>query len=616
MKRDYFFSSRSANICSVLEKFELPKEDSCWLQCVNPQFNSFIDWVKCTKTFLTKILSQMSASHKEVFVVCLFSNESLDKIGELMKDIYAAMHGISQFVVIYTDEQILKELVKSVKILSSDKKWNNYVVKMNNWEDMNPFIDELCFGTQQTEITVPLTNGMSCTIKPQVAEFFVDSKLEVIGINKCHNLDESNAEGAIEKYLQGHATWPDWDVFHYDSWKHRPNHVMSGIIRREIVDRILRDVKQLAKKEFRCVALKKLLHQPGAGASTAAMNALWDLRKEFKSVRINGDDFGDLDRRRVQLDNLSKQIIFLRSLGEPKTVEKGFTACNPVFILLDNANKDLAIAFRKSLEDYVQGKGIIYQFTMFIILYLVQKVDITFRPEDESKADPSDTLVMKQELSLSEKESFQKFLTQGKIEPTKMLEFVIMANNFESTPYVKQTVKNTLKSIHTHQNQEKLLLYLSLLKNYVGMSLPVDHCRYLLEGFPKQSVIDHGPPPINLLSSLSSQAKILLSQRTRYIDFFSERIKTQVLEFSHLPAAKEVLLYLKKDKKLPDILSNLLAEVPSSNAEKNLEEYIFFCTRMILSKTLFYHSTGRWDAMGHFHPKPKLDRTVFSIFTY
>jgi hypothetical protein len=67
---------------------------------------------------------------------------------------------VSQFVVIYTDEQILKELVKSVKILSSDKKWSNYVVKMNQWEDLNPFMTELCSGTQQTEITVPLTNGM------------------------------------------------------------------------------------------------------------------------------------------------------------------------------------------------------------------------------------------------------------------------------------------------------------------------------------------------------------------------------------------------------------------------------------------------------------------------
>ena len=53
------------------------------------------------------------------------------------------MHGVSQFVVIYTDEQILKELVKSVKILSSDKKWSNYVVKMNQWEDLNPFMTEL-----------------------------------------------------------------------------------------------------------------------------------------------------------------------------------------------------------------------------------------------------------------------------------------------------------------------------------------------------------------------------------------------------------------------------------------------------------------------------------------
>jgi len=41
-----------------------------------------------------------------------------------------------------------------------------------------------------------------------------DLKLEVIGMNKCHFLNESDAEDAIEKYLQGHATWPAWDVFH------------------------------------------------------------------------------------------------------------------------------------------------------------------------------------------------------------------------------------------------------------------------------------------------------------------------------------------------------------------------------------------------------------------
>ena len=75
----------------------------------------------------------------------------------------------------------------------------------------------------------------------------------------------------------------------------------------------------------------------------------------------------------------------------------------PLLILLDNASDKIAKNLRKCLEDRVAEKEIWYSSTMFLVLYVVRKVDTLSMMQDNLGQEKIDTIFMKQELSKHEK---------------------------------------------------------------------------------------------------------------------------------------------------------------------------------------------------------------------
>ena len=78
----------------------------------------------------------------------------------------------------------------------------------------------------------------------------------------------------------------------------------------------------------------------------------------------------------------------------------------PLLILLDNASDKIAKNLRKCLEDRVAEKEIWYSSTMFLVLYVVRKVDTLSMMQDNLGQEKIDTIFMKQELSKHEKNHF------------------------------------------------------------------------------------------------------------------------------------------------------------------------------------------------------------------
>jgi hypothetical protein len=491
-----------------------------------------------------------------------------------MQDIYCNEHGVKSFVCIYSDNDVYTKFLKVREIidLSGDESWRNCVVKLTNWEVINTFICEICTPSNVNGTKVPTTNGLSYTIKTQVIENFAQCGIEVVGINQCENLSPEIAEESLIEYLRGNATWPSWSAFYFSDWSNNPmpNHLKSVIIRRKVVDKILNDIKAIAKMPKKNVALKKLIHQPGAGASTVAMHVMWELRSSFKCVRIDADCFiKDPESQNERMNIIAGNIILLRSFGESDSCVAGLSICKPIFILLDNANEKTAKALRQNLEDIVNARGIKYCTTQFIILYLEQKVDVSHKTE---VCDQLDLIIIKQELDKSEIQLFDKKLNELKNEgevvaPAEMLEFVIMAHNFQDCEYVTGVVRDALRTTKEYRPlQTNLLLYLSVLKYFMNLSLPANICKSILDeqtDFEGRNKNSNAVPTVSVLTSLCPEAKLFISEKNRVYACYhadGKKIKTKTLEITHAPVARQIYLNLAEKRKLSTILEDFLDE--------------------------------------------------------
>ena len=83
---------------------------------------------------------------------------------------------------------------------------------------------------------------------------------------------------------------------------------------------------EIHRRKRKTVTKVNLLHQPGSGGSTLAMQVLWDLRKDFLCAKLK-----DIE---TDSNAIAKDVINLASVQNIKQ-NKG----KPILLLLDNAYK-------------------------------------------------------------------------------------------------------------------------------------------------------------------------------------------------------------------------------------------------------------------------------------
>ena len=210
----------------------------------------------------------------------------------------------------------------------------------------------------------------------------------------------------------------------------------------------------------------------------------------MRCMAIDGKRF--LNGERVdttKVERVADCISSIRSNGEDPEVAKGHQLskkrkCATVLIFLDNANDVLAKVLSTKLEQNSRKEGILYESTMFILMYTCSLVELqTFTPK-ESAVDlqTNDDCHIVQKMNLNEQRLFQSRLNilieKCNCNVEDMLSFVIMAENFdENSPYVKKVVQDALMDVHLYSKQKDLLLYLAILKWYGNFGLPFKHCQ-------------------------------------------------------------------------------------------------------------------------------------------
>ncbi|XP_064827455.1 sterile alpha motif domain-containing protein 9-like [Oncorhynchus masou masou] len=235
----------------------------------------------------------------------------------------------------------------------------------------------------------------------------------------------------------------------------------------------LRELIKLQRQGSWSVNSVKLLHQPGSGGTTLAMQILWDLRKELRCAILvdPSSDKKDMGKQ-VQKDPLSdtriiaKQVVELFATGDPENQ-------NTVLLLQDNEH------LRDHLQDFlireITEQKISAKFPVVIVLQCIRSTCIIDDEEDESRTEAD--LLLKSRLSDKEKTSFvskEKLVQRHhRDEMGKFHGFNIMQNNFNEE-YMRKTFcseegKEIIKYLQQNKvsRNTKLFAFLALVNSYV-----------------------------------------------------------------------------------------------------------------------------------------------------
>ncbi len=545
-------------------------EYTAWLMC-SCDSKPLKNWHNSDKGTINKMFSALTnvnaiVDQKKIIVIVLLgSQENIEKLSYLLKDLHTLGLAQNQFVCLYKDTSNMETLDNKIGDIFNGDEWRNQKVQISQWNHLNSFFKQRKSGFNFQGLKLPCSSrGLYIDMPKGTVDYFLDIGIDILGTNSCEDLVNQMDADAITKLANDtilnffKGAQPTWELFYFSEPCNlsTTGKIYPGVIKRDYVEDLKKDILRLNQLDSNVVEVKQIVHEPGAGASTIAKHVLWLLKNEIRCIAINGRRFTNGDAIDIkEVDKCAEAIFAIRGLGEDPQTSKGRNLshkkqCVSVLILLDNGNEDLAAVLSAKLEEEVRKRQIVYDSTMFIILNISSSTGGLDSTQDqdcqiEQKLFDSETEMFANRLRLLEKTC--------KVED--MLSFVIMAENFnEESEYVKTTVESALKGIKRHPKERQLLLYLALLKWYGNSGLPVKHCEAFV--FPPLATLS---AQTSFLDRLCRQVKLFVNE------YQNEHIRGtcpfRTVEVTHSPVAFQVIRHLITPfTELPNVVSEMIQE--------------------------------------------------------
>ncbi|KAL0994860.1 hypothetical protein UPYG_G00128230 [Umbra pygmaea] len=241
---------------------------------------------------------------------------------------------------------------------------------------------------------IPLDNELSDTL----------SFLNVLSANEFEGeqIDPAIALKTESDFYKG--TPPKWMNFHLaDEWAATPTGEEKAVdvMKRDGYER-LRELVKLYRKGSWSVYTIKLLHHPGSGGTTLAMQVLWELRKELRCAVLIDPFFDKKDIvKEAQKDSVfdvktvAKHVVDLFVAGDREKQ-------NTVLLLQDNEH--LRDPLQDCLVREITEQKLAATFPVVIILQCIRSAFIIDEDENEKIRSEAD-VILKSNLTHKEKTS-------------------------------------------------------------------------------------------------------------------------------------------------------------------------------------------------------------------
>ncbi|XP_078604362.1 sterile alpha motif domain-containing protein 9-like isoform X2 [Branchiostoma floridae x Branchiostoma japonicum] len=396
-----------------------------------------------------------------VIVFLLLSKSDIDIMAELFY--YFCMRlGLSSIMILTTNEQTLNAWLGAVRHKYRREDLCHRAIVMPP-KHIGFVVSQLKGTSYGRKCFVKCSTGANAHLDCKTKKTMQD--LDILSVNQCTDtiteiqgdreaIDKLKTESELNFYRGNKVEW--WNFF------------FDQTAKRDVYDTLDRHINNaLAGSQGRKISVITIHHQPGAGGSTLAMNALWEFRnKRCRCVIIN----------KSQPDwDTATQLMKLYAYKEDDLQK-----CIPVLALVEDVDEDAFYDFLSTLS-CVFGRRETAQ-PSCIVLYCGQ-TEIT------SQESNPQSVYLGLKLSVREQEWFRTKSQQLEarsvpdISLDDMMSFNLFKEGFNES-YVRRTVSKYLEQVTPKERE--LIGYIALLNVFlVNTSLPAPLCDNFMPGGQK-----------------------------------------------------------------------------------------------------------------------------------
>uniref|UniRef100_UPI00358FF563 sterile alpha motif domain-containing protein 9-like n=1 Tax=Myxine glutinosa TaxID=7769 RepID=UPI00358FF563 len=496
-----------------------------------------------------------------VFLVLLKVEQLNDPMMEAYFDFYKTMKGLTDILLITDDSESFESWISLAHLKVDEIDVQNRSVYNMPLKNVNATLLKMQGATRSNTRYLCTSSKGPCVLAESDEDSW--SYLSVICQNECKDTDLEKDKTRLDDFrkhveqafYKGGKVSP-WNFYFAERSK-------KAFIKRDSFETLSNTIESALKYDS-SVKTVHLFHHPGCGGTTLAWNMLWNFREKYRCAAVKDSQ--------TDFQEISRQVVDLLMYGEMDS-----NACyTPVLLLVDNLDENEGIrTLQSKLRAAIDERTVRYDNTVVIILNCMRSQE----PEKRQKDTILDSVILKQQLSISEQETFKQKLQELQKEYDTVdtfLSFMIMAENFDEQ-YIENAARNMLKGIDKHNKSTKLIKYLALLNAYVKNScISVATCEALLDIPTVQSTIWM---PLTLQSVWSEQAELLLQIDRQYSAFKSVRMK-------HHLVAEQVVKLLENEYQCPrcDIAMELLREDDLFALSMGREMLTKFVKSMIITR--------------------------------
>ncbi|XP_059149805.1 sterile alpha motif domain-containing protein 9-like [Physella acuta] len=437
----------------TLDMFDDSKEDFKYLPDML-QKDNYTQWVFCNghdkmESFDKRIsnktrklqfqeamlqLTKIYGTERILFVMCLLSNNYEIMISACEEAITRLPN---QWILLAEHKDIAKLWLDKISENKFKKQeLENKCVLDMSWDQISIAVSQLNETNKNTDVYLPSSCEPITSVPIKQLKDWYDIDILTAGdfVLEGNNVNQLEKKVEAEFYRGKQVCWLNF-------WFQ--NQVLQRDIHSNLKKRV-EDALEGKSHDKCCVQYVTLWHQPGAGGTTAAMNVLWELRREYRCCRV--------------LNITEETAVHLEEVWHFSEDSIGRSP-KPLLVLVDYVDDDQYIQFKNKLEVLGQMNSIHFEESFDVFCTIIECHRNTFPIEDSNKLQLLHTL-SDRELRWFDEKNKQ---TNYRINLCDYFAFNIMQNNFslDCIPVIEQMCNDICDKW-----ERKLLLIVSFLNVY------------------------------------------------------------------------------------------------------------------------------------------------------
>ncbi|XP_059169536.1 sterile alpha motif domain-containing protein 9-like isoform X2 [Physella acuta] len=344
------FNKESENLNSLRENLQ-KDEYTQWVFCNGYENMKPMDstqWAQKRWRLFSEAFRAFTDTHGEeriLLIICLFSKTYETMIPACFEALRSLPKGWILLSENEDNAKLWQDKILGYNIFEKLELDNKSVVDMA-WGEINTTVSQITETTNQNfEVYLPCTKGNATHIPPKKLKEWHDIDI----LNSGDFCLEKKLEQMVERefYCGEKVSWLNF-------WFN------NQVLQRDIHGKLKDTVEDLLKgeaKDERKVQYITLLHEPGAGGTTAAMHVLWDLRTKYRCCRVKNIK-----------ENTSEHLEEIWLYKEDSRARPP----RPLLVLIDYVDDDEYIKFKGKMEEHGRNNWKNYEESFDIFCVVIE----------------------------------------------------------------------------------------------------------------------------------------------------------------------------------------------------------------------------------------------------